>query len=159
MTCIRLHMVSLGALLLFSSGGSARCYGPEQLRKRVDRFRTYWATVNVTSPLGDTDTCEKVAEKMQENLSGRALSPWGLRLDRDVDRFPQDIAVARCLCRGCIVDQRENWSYNSVAVFAPLMVLKKSPCPQDPNKFELRKKFIDVQVACTCAVPRYTGGD
>lgn len=72
-----------------------------------------------------------------------------------MSRFPQEIAVAKCLCQGCIINQHEDLNYNSVPVFAPLKVLRKTRCQDDPSKYVVTKAFIKVPVACTCAVPKY----
>ncbi|KAI3377279.1 hypothetical protein L3Q82_008489 [Scortum barcoo] len=74
--------------------------------------------------------------------------------DRDDSRIPHEISVAECLCSGCIVNQREESTYNSVPVFAQRMVLKKSRCPDNPNKYVVRRDVIKVPVACTCVVPK-----
>ncbi|XP_041849970.1 interleukin-17C-like [Melanotaenia boesemani] len=106
------------------------------------------------------DTCEQAVddvlkgEKNETNL--RSLSPWEYCIDRDVGRFPTDISIARCLCQGCVTDQSNNMDYNSVPVCGQMMVLWRKKCPQNPDKYVVRKYFISVPVGCTCVRPGYT---
>ncbi|XP_044060117.1 interleukin-17C-like isoform X2 [Siniperca chuatsi] len=161
--------IFLGSLLIFneqttSSAGSSRCISEAQFNNRADRFRdSYWGKWSVSKnlvPERDTRTCAQAAKEMHGDpsnlINNRSLSPWRYSLDRDVDRIPHDIAIAECLCQGCIINQREELSYNSVPVFATLMVLRKTLCVHDPNKYDVKKVFIRVPVACTCVVPKYT---
>lgn len=82
-----------------------------------------------------------------------SLSPS--RVDQDENRLPRDIIVAKCLCQGCILNQKENNIYNSVEVTKQIKVLYTSRCTDDPSKYVLKTEFINVPVACTCAVPKY----
>ncbi|XP_042260624.1 interleukin-17C-like [Thunnus maccoyii] len=119
-------------------------------------WRLYWNKLSVSKnllSLQSTRTCEQVAKEMHGEQNNRALSPWEYSIDRDDSRFPHEIAVAKCLCKGCIINRRENHSYNSVPVRAPLTVLMKTPCPSDPDKYVLRKNVIVIYVACTCVSP------
>lgn len=75
-----------------------------------------------------------------------------LSINWDADRIPPDISFAECLCKGCIINQKENLSYNSVQVFAQMMVMKKTKC--DDENYVLKIESLSVPVACTCAVPR-----
>ncbi|XP_047196035.1 interleukin-17C-like [Hippoglossus stenolepis] len=135
---------------------SSRCLSPEELGKRTDKFqRRYWVKVGAPeSPPQDARSCSKALEEMHGDVSARSLAPWRYRMNRDVDRFPPDIAFAECLCQGCIIDQREDLSYNSLPVMVQLMVLSRSLCPSDPDKYVITKDSIHVPVACTCVVPR-----
>ena len=42
------------------------------------------------------------------------------RIHKEENRIPQEIAIAECLCQGCIINQREERMYNSVPVFGKL---------------------------------------
>ncbi|XP_071345763.1 interleukin-17C-like isoform X2 [Trachinotus anak] len=159
--------ISLGSLLIFShhscrsraAAGGPRCVGEAELRSRSGVFlRRQWDRRGPSArlPPGDTRTCEQTARETRGDLSARSLAPWKYSLNRDVDRFPHEIAFAECLCQGCIINHHEDLSYNSVPVFAQMMVMKKSRCPSNQNKYRLKKDFIRVPVACTCAVPRST---
>ncbi|XP_040899373.1 interleukin-17A-like [Toxotes jaculatrix] len=165
MTRAALQMVCLCSLLIFSShttgltaaaAQGSRCISLDELNNRTDRF---WKTHSnkLSFPqnlLQDARTCAQTAKQMRGDVSSRSLAPWRYSLNQDVDRFPREIAFAECVCQGCIINQHEDLSYNSVPVLAQLMVLKKTRCPRDPNKYVIKKDFIKVPVACTCAVPR-----
>ncbi|AWP01004.1 Interleukin 17 D [Scophthalmus maximus] len=75
------------------------------------------------------------------------------RTNRDPDRFPPYIVFAECLCRGCVIDRREDLSYNSVPVMVLLTVLRRTRCPGEQNKDLVQKEVISVPVACTCVLP------
>ncbi|XP_041796917.1 interleukin-25-like [Chelmon rostratus] len=175
MTWVRLQTIFLCSLLISNShtsssssssssssadaAGSSRCISADEMSGRVDKFqRRYWDKLRVSTdlqPLRDARTCAQTAAGMPEDLNNRSLSPWRYSLHEDVDRIPREIAFAECLCQGCIINQREELSYNSVQVFAWLMVLRRTRCPRDPDKYVLKRDFLKVPVACTCAVPRY----
>ncbi|KAL4613688.1 interleukin-17C-like [Arapaima gigas] len=84
----------------------------------------------------------------------RALSPWKYRIDVDDNRYPREIAVAECLCEGCIIDGKENLSFNSEPVKQTMMVSRYEKCPKHPEKFSLVTEPVEIDVACTCVVPR-----
>ncbi|XP_056268991.1 interleukin-17C-like [Pseudoliparis swirei] len=153
----RLVSLQMFSLLVFNEHMSAArsssgCLSPEQL----SRFqRRLWGRMRVPANLLDARTCAQTAADMRGDLSNRSLSPWRYRLNVDEDRIPHRIPFAECVCGGCIINRREDLSYNSVPVFASLAVLRKSPCPQNPKKFVLNRGVVDVPVGCTCAVPKY----
>ncbi|XP_076594863.1 interleukin-17C-like [Chaetodon auriga] len=171
MTSLRLQMVPifLWSLLILnsqpssssssSSGGGSRCMSEDEMNNRVDKFqRRYWDKLLVhknQQPLRDARTCAQTAAEMHGDICNRSVSPWRYSLDKEVDRIPLEIAVAECLCQGCIINLREELSYNSVPVFAQLMVLRRYKCQRDPGKYVLKRDFIKVAVACTCVVPNY----
>ncbi|XP_026175705.1 interleukin-17C-like [Mastacembelus armatus] len=162
MTWANLQMIYLLSLLLLRDPAAAanahRCVSVDELNSRASRFqRNYWDRLGLSgNPLPASRTCAQTAETMLGDLSERALSPWTYRLDQDDNRFPREISFAKCLCQGCIINQRENLSYNSVPIFAHLMILTKTLCPDDPNKYLVKKEKKIVPVACTCAVPNMT---
>uniref|UniRef100_A0AAQ6IFC3 Interleukin 17c n=1 Tax=Anabas testudineus TaxID=64144 RepID=A0AAQ6IFC3_ANATE len=158
-----LKKILLGSLLILSdhtsSAKKVSCISEDKLTKRTGGFlRKYWNKTSLSKILDapqDAGTCEQAAMEMNGAVSSRALSPWRFHLDRDENRFPIEISFAECLCEGCIIKKRHEMAYNSVLVFAELMVLKKTPCPYDPTQHVVRKEFIKVPVACTCVVPKY----
>ncbi|KAM3828600.1 interleukin-17C [Vipera latastei] len=103
--------------------------------------------------------------KLQDMQSGevhkRSISPWTYHIDEDENRFPRQLAFARCSCKGCIDAKtgRETTSLNSVEVFQRTMVFRRKACPHNGGsveRFSFEKDYIDVPVACTCAIPRYS---
>ncbi|XP_049754044.1 CKLF-like MARVEL transmembrane domain-containing protein 5 isoform X2 [Elephas maximus indicus] len=63
-----------------------------------------WNPVVVTPP--ETASLTHHGESCQASedgpLNSRAISPWRYELDRDLDRLPQDLYHARCLCPHCV---------------------------------------------------------
>lgn len=76
------------------------------------------------------------------------------RIDVDKTRYPEEIAVAECLCAGCIIDGVEDRDYNSYPVMQTMMVVRKKECAEK-GKYSFKTEMIQVPVACTCLVPRY----
>uniref|UniRef100_A0A3Q2UBS6 Interleukin-17C n=1 Tax=Fundulus heteroclitus TaxID=8078 RepID=A0A3Q2UBS6_FUNHE len=137
------------------------CVTEEQLRSREDRFVRRSKVYSVNAQSGNR-TCAQVVEEMRKDprrfteQSRRSLSPWEYKVDRDVERIPPEISMAQCLCEGCIINLREDHSYNSVMVKTQMTVLKRKPCPGDPKKYVVKKEIISVPVACTCVKPSYS---
>ncbi|XP_070617925.1 interleukin-17C [Erythrolamprus reginae] len=94
-------------------------------------------------------------------LNNRSISPWTYYIDVDENRYPRQLAFAKCNCKGCIDSWtgRETTSLNSVEVTQKILVFRRKACPQDDGgveKFYFEKNYIDLPIACTCAVPRYS---
>ncbi|KAM3625510.1 uncharacterized protein V6R79_013214 [Siganus canaliculatus] len=160
MTWVSIQKIFLGSLLLFNeqTSSAARCISQKEMQNRMEKFQTsYWDKLSVSKsmPRQDARTCAQAAIEMQGGLNNRAVSPWDYSLNRDEDRFPAEITFANCLCEGCIINHHEDLSYNSVPVSALVVVLRKSRCHDYPDKYVVKKHFIKVPVACTCAVPKY----
>lgn len=92
-----------------------------------------------------------------------ALTPHLARsVDTDESRYPQKLAFAECLCKGCISTKtgRETAALNSVPLTQSLLVLRRQPCSRDaagaptPGAFAFHAEFIRVPVGCTCVLPR-----
>uniref|UniRef100_A0A3Q2XWI3 Interleukin 17c n=1 Tax=Hippocampus comes TaxID=109280 RepID=A0A3Q2XWI3_HIPCM len=137
------------------------CINQQQLDRRADKFQKFfWNRLTISKNLlllqgvQRPHSCAMMLQELHGDTNNRSLSPWTYRLYRDDRMFPHEIVVAECLCQGCIINQREEQNYNSVPVFAPLMVLRKDQCPSDPNKYILKKVLIKIPVACTCVVPK-----
>ncbi|KAL6113590.1 il17c [Pungitius sinensis] len=134
---------------------SSRCISSEQVTYTEVRYqRTHGSRWLTQDRPGARRTC--AAAEMSAELRDRSLAPWRFSINREDDRIPREISFAECLCHGCVIDQREDVRYNSVPVFAPLMVMRKTPCPRDPDKFVVSRDWIKVPVGCTCARPKYT---
>ncbi|XP_023084574.1 interleukin-17C [Piliocolobus tephrosceles] len=101
-------------------------------------------------------------EVLEADTHQRSISPWRYRVDTDEDRYPQKLAFAECLCRGCIDPRtgRETAALNSVRLLQSLLVLRRRPCSRDdsglptPGAFAFHTEFIRVPVGCTCVLPR-----
>lgn len=92
----------------------------------------------------------------------RASSVFPGSVDTDENRYPQKLAVAECLCRGCISARtgRETAALNSVPLHQTLLVLRRRPCSLDasgvptPGAFAFHAESIRVPIGCTCVLPR-----
>ncbi|XP_030269047.1 interleukin-17C-like isoform X1 [Sparus aurata] len=145
----------VGSLLMLSDPTAPKCITEDGLNKLIEEFQTRYLDKKVSVNVPDTRTCMQAAEEMQGAENNRSVSPWRYRLDEDVNRIPSKIAFAECICQGCIIDKRENMSYNSRSVDAWLRIYRKTgKCSE--NKYKVRKDFIKVPVGCTCVVPNYT---
>ncbi|XP_032087047.1 interleukin-17C [Thamnophis elegans] len=103
----------------------------------------------------------KVQDMQSGELHKRSISPWTYYIDEDEDRYPRQLAFARCSCKGCInsKDGQETTDLNSVEVFQRTTVFRRKACPHNGGsveKFTFEKDYINVPVACTCAVPQYS---
>ncbi|XP_012782030.2 interleukin-17C [Ochotona princeps] len=94
-------------------------------------------------------------EVLEAETHQRSISPWRYRVDTDESRYPQKLAFAECLCRGCINARtgRETPALNSVQLHQSLLVLRRQPCPRR-GAFAFQAEFIRVPVGCTCVLPR-----
>ncbi|XP_015351755.1 interleukin-17C [Marmota monax] len=101
-------------------------------------------------------------EVLTADTHQRSISPWRYRIDTDESRYPQKLAFAECLCRGCISTRtgQETAALNSVRLHQSLLVLRRRPCSPDgaeatsPGAFAFHTEFIRVPVGCTCVLPR-----
>uniref|UniRef100_G1MIM6 Interleukin-17C n=2 Tax=Ailuropoda melanoleuca TaxID=9646 RepID=G1MIM6_AILME len=101
-------------------------------------------------------------EVLDADVHQRSISPWRYRVDTDESRYPQKLAVAQCLCRGCVNAKtgRETAALSSVPLLQSLLVLRRRPCSRDatglptPGAFSFHTEFIRVPVGCTCVLPR-----
>ncbi|XP_005345849.1 interleukin-17C [Microtus ochrogaster] len=166
------------------SHGTLRCYSAEELSRgqAPPHLLTRSARWEQALPVALVSTLEATGHRRQHErpLAGtqcpvlrpeevleadthqRSISPWKYRIDTDQNRFPQKLAVAECLCRGCINAKtgRETAALNSVQLLQSLLVLRRQPCSQDgasdptPGSFAFHTEFIRVPVGCTCVLPR-----
>ncbi|XP_066132810.1 interleukin-25 [Saccopteryx bilineata] len=93
-------------------------------------------------------------------LNSRSISPWRYELDRDLNRLPQDLYHARCLCPHCVslhtgshMDPRGN----SELLYHNQTVFYRRPCPGDEGTHDgycLERRLYRVSLACVCVRPR-----
>lgn len=150
-------VITLGAVLtvLGHVEDDSGCLDGSQVRQREENFSRRVPLVNVidSDRIVAPSTCEQAALEATGEVSDRALSPWTYRVDRDANRHPPEIYMAVCLCRGCILNQKESHDYNSQLIYANQRVLKKSRCKTNPNKYNVTREWIRVTVGCTCVRP------
>uniref|UniRef100_UPI0037E9415D interleukin-17C-like n=1 Tax=Semicossyphus pulcher TaxID=241346 RepID=UPI0037E9415D len=152
------QMISIWSLLIQTSSaaaGGSRCLSQDEVNQRVKT--SPWEKLNYQNLLKETNlsSCADAAKQMRGEHRKRALSPWTYSLNEDQDRIPRQIAFAQCLCDGCIINQEVNLSYNSVQVKTWLVVLRKTRCEDETDKYKLKKELIMVPVGCTCVLPNF----
>ncbi|XP_048825459.1 interleukin-17C-like [Brienomyrus brachyistius] len=160
-----LFCVALCLGLTFSSKGSRKgCFNKAELEmhgKPFLRKHLLRSGFKIHVPDGvqkrdhETHTCENFKLKPSSlDLKNRALSPWKYRIDVDDNRYPARIAMAECLCEGCIIDGEQNHGYSSELVKQTVMVATITTCRSDPQKYSLQYVPLEVGVGCTCVIPR-----
>ncbi|XP_055989888.1 interleukin-25 [Sorex fumeus] len=96
-------------------------------------------------------------------LNSRSISPWIYELDRDPNRFPQDLYHARCQCPHCVSLQTGSDMEprgNSEEVFYNQTVFYRRPCRGrhgGPDSYCLEPRLYPVSLACVCVRPRVSG--
>ncbi|XP_030889743.1 interleukin-25 isoform X2 [Leptonychotes weddellii] len=95
-------------------------------------------------------------------LNSRSISPWRYELDRDLNRLPQDLYHARCLCPHCVSLQTGSHMDplgNSELLYHNQTVFYRRPCPGEQGAREgycLEQRLYRVSLACVCVRPRVT---
>ncbi|XP_027427774.1 interleukin-25 [Zalophus californianus] len=93
-------------------------------------------------------------------LNSRSISPWSYELDRDLNRLPQDLYHARCLCSHCVSLQTGSHMDplgNSELLYHNQTVFYRRPCPGKQGAHDgycLEQKLYPVSLACVCVRPR-----
>ncbi|XP_051696190.2 interleukin-17C [Oryctolagus cuniculus] len=166
------------------SWGAPRCYSAEELGSsqapphllaRGARWEQALPVALVSSleaadqrrrhkglPAGPQCPVLRPEEVLEAETHQRSISPWTYRVDTDENRYPQKLAFAECLCRGCISTRtgRETAALSSVQLHQSLLVLRRRACsragsgPPTPGAFAFHAEFIRVPVGCTCVLPR-----
>ncbi|XP_003924355.2 interleukin-25 [Saimiri boliviensis] len=93
-------------------------------------------------------------------LNSRAISPWRYELDRDLNRLPQDLYHARCLCPHCVSLQTGSHmdpQGNSELLYHNQTVFYRRPCRGEHGTHKgycLERRLYRVSLACVCVRPR-----
>ncbi|XP_014320984.1 interleukin-25 [Myotis lucifugus] len=93
-------------------------------------------------------------------LNHRSISPWRYVLDRDMNRLPQDLYHARCLCPHCVSLQTGSHMDplgNSELLYHNQTVFYRRRCPGEPGAHDgycLERRLYRVSFACVCVRPR-----
>uniref|UniRef100_A0A2R8N5B4 Interleukin 25 n=1 Tax=Callithrix jacchus TaxID=9483 RepID=A0A2R8N5B4_CALJA len=93
-------------------------------------------------------------------LNSRAISPWRYELDRDLNRLPQDLYHARCLCPHCVSLQTGSHmdpQGNSELLYHNQTVFYRRPCRGEQGTHKgycLERRLYRVSLACVCVRPR-----
>ncbi|XP_023580686.1 interleukin-25 [Trichechus manatus latirostris] len=121
-----------------------------------------WNPVVVNSP--ETASLIRYAESCRASedgpLNSRAISPWRYELDRDLDRLPQDLYHARCLCPHCVSLQTGSHMDplgNSELLYHNQTVFYRRRCRGEQGAHDgycLERRLYRVSLACVCVRPR-----
>ncbi|XP_061406785.1 interleukin-17D-like [Lethenteron reissneri] len=89
-------------------------------------------------------------------LEARALAPWTIRVDHDPNRYPSRIAMAECLCSGCVEPGKGAFerSLVSVPVVYRMRALYRRACDPASRLYDYERRWVDVPLACTCVVAK-----
>ncbi|XP_012880781.1 PREDICTED: interleukin-25 [Dipodomys ordii] len=121
-----------------------------------------WTTVPVTPPAPASLPHNPAFCRASEDgpLNSRAISPWRYELDRDLNRLPQDLYHARCLCPHCVSLQTGSHMDplgNSEPLYHNQTVFYRRPChgeQQARHRYCLERRLYQVSFACVCVRPR-----
>ncbi|XP_012608085.1 interleukin-25 [Microcebus murinus] len=121
-----------------------------------------WSTVLMTppEPASLAPYSESCRSSEDGPLNSRAISPWRYELDRDLNRFPQDLYHARCLCPHCVSLQTGSHMDplgNSELLYHNQTVFYRRPCRGQQaahSGYCLERRLYRVSLACVCVRPR-----
>ncbi|XP_012589438.1 PREDICTED: interleukin-25 isoform X2 [Condylura cristata] len=126
-----------------------------------------WNSVPASPPeaasLADSTKANACSASEDGPLSSRSISPWTYVLDRDLNRLPQDLYQAQCLCKHCVslrTGSHMDPQGNSVKLYHNQTVFYRQPCPRQHGAHSgycLEPKLYPVSMACVCVRPRVVG--
>ncbi|XP_061078673.1 interleukin-17C [Conger conger] len=160
--CIVFAVVALFLTTLSESKKPVGCFNKDELMDHAEHFIMKYLHLShghMVQSLDDPNprtalSCSNfILQTSSTEYHNRSVSPWRHRIDHDEERYPSKIAVAECLCEGCIINGKEDMSYNSVPVKRSQLVLKRVECPIKPHLYSFAVSTIKVPVACTCLRP------
>ncbi|KAG7263701.1 hypothetical protein CRUP_007769 [Coryphaenoides rupestris] len=158
-------MLTVDILALFTCNSTLACYAESELEERaLKRLKNHDLSLPERTTASDVRCPVGEFAALGEDVKDRSISPWRLVYDTDNDRYPHTLAVAQCLCGGCITIKSgdisggtEDFTYNSRQVNQSRTVLRKELCdkPVDGKTHRLVWSTVSVAVACTCVKPKY----
>ncbi|XP_032820224.1 interleukin-17C-like [Petromyzon marinus] len=79
-----------------------------------------------------------------------------LSVDHDPNRYPSRIAMAECLCTGCVEPSAGAFerSLVSVPVVYRMRALYRRACDPASRLYDYERRWVDVPLACTCVVAK-----
>ncbi|XP_060030141.1 interleukin-25 [Erinaceus europaeus] len=121
-----------------------------------------WDSVLMPPPktAGLTPPPESCRASEDGPLNSRSISPWTYVLDRDVNRLPQDLYHAHCLCPHCVSLQTGSHMDplgNSELLYYNQTVFYRRPCrgaEGAQGSYCLERRLYRVSMACVCVRPR-----
>ncbi|XP_008838097.1 interleukin-25 isoform X2 [Nannospalax galili] len=116
--------------------------------------------VSPPEPASLTHHTESCRASEDGPLNSRSISPWSYVLDRDLNRLPQDLYQAHCLCRHCVslkTGSHMDPLGNSEPLYHNQTVFYRRPCQGKEGSHEgycLERRLYQVSLACVCVRPR-----
>eukprot|EP00058_Branchiostoma_floridae_P008765 XP_002594253.1 hypothetical protein BRAFLDRAFT_117645 [Branchiostoma floridae] len=98
----------------------------------------------------ESGTCLQPAEN---DLSQRAYCPWQVIVDSNPNRFPTDIAYARCQSTFPSQDGEYNWTMACDSVTYTKPVLVREECSGADNTYRYKCVHLTVPNACVAVEP------
>nr|DBA27721.1 TPA: hypothetical protein GDO54_008186 [Pyxicephalus adspersus] len=133
---------------------SHRCKDPSEEHMRTKLLRLAPDALIYTSPDVVADIkmkkCPSSINVSSELMQDRSISPWSYRINEDLNRYPQRIVEAYCLCKGCVLSKTN--SMVSVPFYKEVPVLyKSSKCKK--SRFIYKLRHIRIAQFCICRFP------
>ncbi|KAG8446295.1 hypothetical protein GDO86_013939 [Hymenochirus boettgeri] len=136
-------------------GNHVRCKDPSQhhLQMRLIRLAPEASLIllkdNTVTDV-ELKKCPKNMNHTSELPQDRSISPWSYRTNEDLNRYPQKITEAYCLCEGCIsIHNKQQNSVVSVPFYKEVPILHKTPkCKRGRYIYKLR--YIKIAQFCIC---------
>ncbi|XP_029909237.1 interleukin-17C [Myripristis murdjan] len=155
-----IQILLVGFLLVPVLTSNLPCFNEDELEDKASRkLSRYHQPLDLSAVLpseAGTPVCPVDLYPQSAGPNDRSLSPWRYIRDTDKDRFPPTIAVAQCLCEGCITSKgKEDMDYNSYLIEQSRVVLRKELC-DDGKKYRLVPDSVKVGVGCTCLKSKST---
>ncbi|XP_073411494.1 interleukin-17D-like [Dendrobates tinctorius] len=146
-------MLDLILLLSFMmcQGQHTRCKDPseEHLRQKLHRLSPDSLLLSKSDHLSEAKMkkCPTSVNTSSELIQDRSISPWSYRINKDLNRYPQKIVEAYCLCKGCVTSKES--SMVSEPFYKEVGVLYKSlKCKKSRYVYKLR--YIRIAQFCIC---------
>ncbi|XP_057200776.1 interleukin 17a/f1 [Triplophysa rosa] len=84
-------------------------------------------------------------------INNDSISPWTYTFKHDETLYPSNIAEAKCLLTGCLINGEEVHDYQSKPIISQILVLRK--IHGDKHSYSFRLEYKTISVGCTCVRP------
>ncbi|XP_068118789.1 interleukin-17D-like [Hyperolius riggenbachi] len=91
--------------------------------------------------------CPLSINTSSELIQDRSISPWSYRINEDLNRYPQMIVEAYCLCKGCVSSKSNHMVSEHFFKEVPVLY-KSSKCKKSRYIYKLR--YIPIAQFCVC---------
>ncbi|KAL4224397.1 Interleukin 17F [Mactra antiquata] len=112
--------------------------------------------------------CYSTINRSSGDSMERTLCPWYILLTYDEDRYPKELATAKCTCRYCYdfngkkdrtSNKKRKPRCKDIKIKHKVLTYEKSSdgkpvCDPDNKKFRIQKAVEEITVGCACAIRR-----